>query len=244
MRPLLDAIFDAGCAVVSFDLFDTLLLRGTRPELQRFGDVARAQHLALGRASPGADALYRARLCAHKAAYDRSGEPTHAEILADVCRRCGLPPDAAAVLGETELSCERRALSPCRPLLPVVDALRARCRVVIASDMYLSASQLRRLISWLAPEIADLPLHVSSELGVSKRRGDLFAAVAAAESVPPGAMLHVGDHPLHDVANARAAGCRALHLPRPAAWRAAHAARAAWVRWRLRHRGMLEAARR
>ncbi|WP_431854904.1 hypothetical protein [Azospirillum sp.] len=249
-RRTLAAILDAGCPVVSFDLFDTLLLRGTRPELQRFGDAARAQHAALtaaGLASPGAEALYRGRLRAHKAAYDRvrrtgAGEVRHADILAEVCRLCALTPDAAAILAEAELDHERRALRPNRPLLAVLYQLRARRRVVIASDMYLSAAQVGRLIAWTAPDLAGIPLHVSSEVGASKRRGDLFAAVAAAEAVAPAAMLHVGDDPVNDVARALAAGCRALHLPRPAPWRAARAARAAWVRWRLARRGWLEGA--
>jgi FMN phosphatase YigB (HAD superfamily) len=246
-RRTLAAILDAGCPVVSFDLFDTLLLRGTRPELQRFGDAARAQHAALtaaGLASPGADALYRGRLRAHKAAYDRvrragAGEVRHADILAEVCRLCALPPGAAAILADAELDRERYALRLNRPLLAVLREARARCRVVIASDMYLSAAQVGRLIAWIAPDLAGVPLHVSSEVGASKRRGDLFAAVAAAEGVSPAALLHVGDDPVNDVAQARAAGCRALHLPRPAPWRAVRTARASWVRWSLARRGWL-----
>lgn len=249
-RRVLAAIHQADCPVVSFDLFDTLLLRGTRPELQRFGDFARAQHRALlsaGLNSPGAEALHRARLRTQKAAYDRvrratAGEVRHADMLADICRSCGLPPEAAAILAAAELECERRALRPHRALLAVLPRLRARHRVVITSDMYLSAAQIGRLIAWIAPELADIPLHVSSDMGASKRRGDLFAAVAAAESVPPAALLHVGDDPVHDVAQALAAGCRALHLPRPLPWRAAHAARAAWVRRGLARRGWLAGA--
>jgi len=246
-RRILDAIADPVCQLVSFDLFDTLLLRGTRPELQRFAEIAQAQHRALGRVSPGAEALYRGRLRAHKAAYDRvrraeAGEVRHAAILEEVCRLCGLSADAAERLAVAELECERGALRPNRPLMAVLRQVRVRHRIVIASDMYLSAAQIGRLITWLAPELADLPLHVSSELGASKRRGDLFAAVAAAEAVPPAALLHLGDDPVNDVARARAAGCRALHLPRPAPWRATRAVRAAWVRWRLARRGWLDAA--
>lgn len=251
-RRVVAAILGAECPVVSFDLFDTLLLRGTRPELQRFGDFARAQHgalMAAGLASPGAEALYRGRLRAHKAAYDRVrhaavGEARHADILAELCRLCALPPDGAAILAEAELECERRVLRPNRPLLAVLRQVRARRRVVIASDMYLSAAQIGRLIGWIAPDLAGVPLHVSSDAGASKRRGDLFAAVAAAESVTPAALLHVGDDAVHDVAQARAAGCQALHLPRSAPWRAVQAARAAWVRRGLARRGWLEGAAR
>lgn len=249
---ILATIREADCPVVSFDLFDTLLLRGTRPELQRFGDFARAQHVALmaaGLASPGADALYRGRLRAQKAAYDRirqtkTGEARHADILAEICRLCALPPEAAAILAATELECERRVLRPNRPLLSLLRQLRDCHRVVIASDMYLSAAQIGRLIDWVAPELAGVPLHVSSELGASKWRGDLFARVAAAAGIAPAALLHIGDDPVNDVVRARAAGCLALHLPRAASWRATHAARATWVRWRLARRGWLAGAAR
>lgn len=249
-RRILAAIQDADCPVVSFDLFDTLLLRGTRPELQRFGDFARAQHgalIAAGLTSPGVEALYRGRLRAHRAAYDRvrqadTGEVTHAAILADICRWCDLPPEAAALLADSELECERRVLRPNRPLLAVLAQLRPRHRVVITSDMYLSTAQIGRLIAWVAPDLAGVPLHVSSDAGASKRRGDLFARVAESEAVAPAALLHMGDDPVNDVARARAAGCRALHLPRAVSWRAAQAARAAWVRWRLARRGWLAGA--
>ncbi len=214
-------------AVLSLDVFDTVLLRAMRPELLRFRDIAACQDAALrdaGRPSPGTEALYRARLVAHKAAYDRirhmeTGEVRHEEILVEVAAAVGLDTGTLPLLAAAEAAAERVALRPNRALLARVARRSATIRLVLVSDMYLSAADIRRLFECHAPALVNLPLYVSSEAGRSKRRGDLYPFVAASEGMAPGAILHVGDHPQHDVATARAAGFRALYLPRPALWR-------------------------
>ncbi len=214
-------------AVLSLDVFDTVLLRATRPELLRFRDIAARQDAALrdaGLASPGTETLYRARLVAHKAAYDRvrcvdTGEVRHAEILTEVAAAVGLEIGTLPLLAEAEAEAEIGALRPNRALLARVARRAATTRLILVSDMYLSAADIRRLLERHAPALVNLPLYVSSEAGRSKRRGDLYPFVAACESMAPGAILHAGDHPIHDVGTARAAGFRTLHLPRPALWR-------------------------
>ena len=184
-------------AVLSLDVFDTVLLRATRPELLRFRDIAARQDAALrdaGLASPGTETLYRARLVAHKAAYDRirrveTGEVRHAEILTEVAAVVGLDTGTLPLLAAAEMETELAALRPNRDLLARVARRAVATRLVLVSDMYLSAADIRRLLERHAPALVSLPLYVSSQAGRSKRRGDLYPFVASSESTAPGAIL-------------------------------------------------------
>ncbi|MFN8722306.1 MAG: HAD-IA family hydrolase [Rhodospirillales bacterium] len=237
---------DPGVLAISVDLYDTLLLRRCRPELWRFADVARAQDAALvraGLASPGAAALYRARLRVHKACHDRvrdgPGEVRQADVAAGVAAALGLTGAAAGVLAAAETDHETTAVRPDRALAALLVRLARDRPVVLTSDMYLPAAAVRRVLATAVPDLAGLPLFVSGEIGLTKRHGHLFGHVAAALDLPPAAILHVGDNPLADVRRAREAGFRALWWPRPWWWRRALAAQDRLVRWRLRRAGAI-----
>ena len=228
--------------LVSVDLFDTLLLRGTRPELVRFHDIAVRWHqtlLAQGLSSPGVQALYRCRLSEHKAAYDRiksqdgQGEARHEAILGSITKRLKLTDATIPILAATEIAYETAAVTVNAGLANVLIRLRQKKPVVFTSDMYLPGPALAGIISALAPELADLPLYVSSDLGRSKRYGTLFPHLVSATSLAPQQILHVGDNPISDVARPRAAGLRVMLLPRNLGWRILHGLRHKRARTRL-----------
>ncbi len=244
-RRLRIAAADPAIQVISLDVFDTLLLRDTEPELARFDALAKAQNLALsqaGFAAPGRERLYRARLWAHKQVCDAAaragGEARHDDILREVCRRCDLDAAAVPTLARAEVAWESRRLAPNRPLLAWLERLPRR-RLVLTSDMYLATGHVRELVSAIVPGLAAVPLYVSAEYQQTKRHGGLFAILAAAEGVAPAAILHIGDHPLADGVQAMRAGCRAVHLPRSRPWRWLHRLRDRWVRRKLKRWGWL-----
>lgn len=245
MRLLNAALADPSIKLLSVDIFDTLLLRDTRPELARFGMFARAQDTELrraGRFSPGAEALYRARLSVHKRAYDAvraagRGEVVHEGLLAEICRRTGMDETMIPVLVAAELACELKMLRPNRSLLHRL--AHAGRPLVLASDMYLSAMALRKLLAELAPGLERHRLYLSSECGLTKRRGDLFPYLIAREAIPAAAILHIGDHPIADCERPQAAGLRAAHVPRGYLWQQLHGWRDRLVRFRLNQAGWL-----
>ncbi|MEL6738053.1 MAG: HAD family hydrolase, partial [Pseudomonadota bacterium] len=86
--------------------------------------------------------------------------------------------------------------------------------VIIVSDTYLSAEQLRALIANAAgAEVAALIDHVfaSSDAGVSKGEGLLAKAMKAIKRRSH-QLLHIGDNHAADYESARALGIAALHL--------------------------------
>ncbi len=220
--------------LVSVDLFDTLLLRGTRPELDRFHDIAARWHqrlLARNLNSPGVEALYRCRLTEHKLAYDRiksqdgQGEVRQEVILGSIARRLQLTDAAVPILAATEIAYETAAVTVNAGLATLLIRLRREKPVVFTSDMYLSGQALAGIMAALVPELADLPLYVSSDLGRTKRHGTLFSHLVSVSSLEPRDILHVGDNPVSDFAQPRAAGLNAMLLPRSLGWRILHGLR-------------------
>lgn len=238
----------AGKALVSVDLFDTLLLHPPVPELARFGAAARVQARVLaeaGRRPPAADALWQARLAVTKPAFDRvekagRGEVCLAAVMTDVCRRVDLAKTAAPLLVEGE----RRYLAGLlRPNTALIARLtRLGLPVVITSDTLFKAPVLAQLIADVAPALSDWRLYGSRDAGATKRHGTLFPLMLKAEGVTAAQVLHLGDHAWSDVRQAEAAGLTALHLPRPLAWRLVHDLGDRLVRRTLRRRGWLSSA--
>jgi FMN phosphatase YigB (HAD superfamily) len=214
--------------VVSVDVFDTTLLRDNKGQRRRFAEVAAEFSRSLGRDGHAFDIglLFKLRLMVHGLAYQAvaierpAGDATLARMQKVQCLLLGLDPSHIAQMQEAELAVERRSLSANRRLIDWLDAMHAEGKPVIAiSDIYLPTT----IVSALLSEKAGLAIqrtYVSSDLGLTKRSGKLFADVAAIEGIPLARMLHCGDHPRSDVAMPLAAGMQAAFLPRPPLQRA------------------------
>jgi FMN phosphatase YigB (HAD superfamily) len=242
----LAALASASPRLLSVDVFDTLLLRRTRPEFLRFVDVARLQDRALAHASPGAERLLAARLSVTRQAYaavrngDGRGEVQFTAILADMCRKLGLDAVDVAMLEQLEVDYETTVLSPNRRLAAALNRLSAAgIPVVAVSDTPLSAAAVATLLRRLLPELAVTRLYASSDIGLTKRAGTLFDHLCEQEAVRPEQVLHLGDHPWSDRDMPRRRGLQVLHLPRSAPWRWLHACRHRLICHALRRRGLI-----
>ena len=192
----------AGCDMVTFDVFDTLLARAVVEPVDVF---ALAERLS-GRQGFAPDRV-RAEAAARKKA--RPGG-TIETSLDDIYGQLGLTADAA----EAELSAERALLFANPAGLAVLELARAKGkRVVAITDMYLPGETVDALLRGkgiVVDRVYSSCDHRDRNLG--KYNGTIFAHVATQETMSPGRILHVGDHLLSDVANARAAGWVALHV--------------------------------
>lgn len=206
------------CAVVSTDVFDTVLLRDRTTETRRLALAARRAAARLG-VDP--DVLVRLRWSAHDAAYRAvamerpHGDASLAAMCTTMATALGLGDDAARVLRETEVDLDVAHLRPNRPLLALLGkAARRGVRVIAVSDIYYGEADLRRMLDAVAGPHPLAAVYSSADLGLTKHAGSIFAEVARREHVAPGAIVHVGDHAGSDVRMARAAGWTAVHLPR------------------------------
>jgi len=185
---------------ISFDLFDTLLFRDVEKPVDIF---------ALVEQKTGATGFQSARIQAEQTArrgkYEAAGtwEVTFHEIYSALPKNIG--GISRGVLAREELHLEREHCRVSPENWGLAEQLaRMGRRVLILSDMYLSAGQLEELLSGykFPGEIC-----VSSEYGCSKADGRLFAKALSGS----GKAIHVGDNFESDILMSRKAHIPALH---------------------------------
>ncbi len=195
-RQLLDS---GAVAVLSLDIFDTLLLRDRTAELERFAGTAKCQASRFPRFSP--QELYDARALAHRLAYQSvppvqgCREASAERIFTIMARILGLPADAIPALMEEELDYEAAHLRPDPVIVELAEQARSRGVPVIAvSDMYWGGRDLSSLLERLLPAPRMIQkVYSSSDFGVSKASGMLFDHVLRELGCAPEALLHLGD---------------------------------------------------
>lgn len=204
--------------VLSYDVFDTFLLRDDVSEYRRFLELA--ERVAAHVGCDPVDAFV-ARHLGTRASY-RAGrrvkgcaEGSLSEIHRTAARLLGCDATAAETFVEIELDYEAERLSVNQALMELARWHRARGgRVIAISDMYMHAEQIERLMARIVPghPVFDV-VYSSADTKVSKASGHLFDLVRADLDVRDIDCVHVGDSLHGDFRRARERGWKALHLP-------------------------------
>jgi FMN phosphatase YigB (HAD superfamily) len=206
----------AGHRAVSCDVFDTAVLRRlARPEDVHLATGARLRAAGLSAHPPDAFRAYRiaAEAAMRRAAEARGDdEPRIAEIYGWLAA-CGVVADAAAA-ARAELAAEIAACVASEPLRAALAARPAGQRLVFLSDTVLPGAWVAEILRACGYGEA-VEVVTSADAGRSKHSGRLFAHLAATLGLRPADILHIGDNPVSDGANARAAGFATLTLPPP-----------------------------
>lgn len=185
--------------VVSFDVFDTLLLRPFSHPTDLFYLVGIAleypdfRHTRIECEERARQKTYRER---------GTYEVTLREIWEEMERQTGIPCERGM---QTEWDCEKKCCFANPYMLRVVRELRRRGRPLAAvSDMYLGADRIRELLSTNGyGEWEDS--FVSCDYGVSKGDGGLYEVLRKAVGQEH-TIAHVGDNEQSDVRQARRHG--------------------------------------
>ena len=182
--------------VISFDVFDTLLVRvQARPGdlfLQRGAELASA-----GIQVPPPNAFVRLRqqteLTARRNA--PSGEVTLDEIYATLAVALGWDDATRTQARQRELDLEARSLKAVPPMLARVNVARIEADAVwFLSDMYLPAAFIERVLRREGFFRDGDKLFVSGEWRASKARGDLFTKAREQASQSITTWRHIGDN--------------------------------------------------
>ncbi len=184
---------------VSFDVFDTLLLRCVdRPEDAFFLVGAKLGYPDFQRLRVEAERLARQR----KRKTQGTGEVTLREIWEELKKTTALNPEQGMAV---ELEVEQALCRGNPYFLPVVEHLRSLGKpMALTSDMYLPGEFLQKLVEQAGFGRFQMCL-VSGEEKVSKGEGSLFDRLR--RRFPRGASLaHVGDNPHSDGERAKAKG--------------------------------------
>ena len=212
--------------VISFDVFDTLLLRNTKPEIVRFREIAHLWAQEAG-GQVAAEDLFHSRLLAARICYrvirKNMGcrEAKHSEILRVVCEINGLDASFSKAFGQCELEYEKQSLSINKELLFLIEQAISENKPVFAiSDMYFSSNEIQELICNFAPTLDKLNVYSSSDVTLNKASGELYKHVSLQEGISLNEdWLHIGDNHNSDVVKATHAGIAAAFTPRGRVWR-------------------------
>lgn len=180
--------------VISFDLFDTLIMRKCLLPEEIFFIVS--QRMGLDVSFP------EQRQRAEKTLYHGG---TRFYNLNDIYNQM----KEDATVQQMEIAVEQEMIQPREDMVRLYHRLHDMGKqVIITSDMYLSSEQLRPILSKCG--IGDAVMYISNEQESSKHLGTLYPRI---QSIFPGKrILHIGDNPRCDVENAKREGISGLQI--------------------------------
>ncbi len=209
--------------VVSFDVFDTLLVRKVAAPRDVFLHLATPAPFAAWSLEPVVLAQHRqeAENDARRRGMIARGsmEVTLQEIHAVLAERLRRPASDIPAMVRAEQLVER-ALCVAHPhLREVFDRAVHDGKVIwCVSDTYHDATFLRELLSECGYAVQGVDVVSSADLRASKGEGKLLRQLAAAADLAADAVLHIGDHPRADFAIPAQQGFLAVLHP----WAASH----------------------
>ncbi len=198
-------------SVVSFDVFDTALARPFLKPAALFRyisdqarDISGLVNLDFASHRTSSESAIRNQIAKRQEQRD----PTLEEIYAELARRLNLTPATALQLMRTEIDAEMQLSFAIPALLDIYEHARALGkRIIFCSDTYLSHDVIVQLLQRSGYEGFER-VFVSSEIGCTKRHGNIFSVLAKELDVAPGEILHLGDNLTSDVNNAERAGLK------------------------------------
>lgn len=198
---------------VSFDIFDTLLVR----PFYEPKDLFRLLDAEFARESGCGVPFHVLREKGERIARANNllGEEVDLSAVYDAMASAfSLDAALLARMRARELEEELRFCAPRRSVRSLYRLLRRRgARILLISDIYLPRPFMEKLLQKNGYTGYER-LFLSCESGVTKQTGNLFRAAAVACGVAPGQILHIGDNWESDVLRAQEAGLRTFFYAR------------------------------
>jgi predicted HAD superfamily hydrolase len=207
----------ARSGIVSFDIFDTALLRYVDHPMDVYASLgAEPVFAALGLKEP----VSRQRIAAEAAVrlvvqgMIGSAEVNLLEIYQMFCDQNGLSREQAMAMVRAEEQVELRLCFACAPIESLfAEAIRQGKPVIFISDSFHSEHFLARLLNANGYAVTASQIYSSATLRKTKLSGQLFPEVLRVLGVEANAILHVGDHPVSDYEKPHKLGVRCLLHP-------------------------------
>ena len=222
--------------VVTFDMFDTLLVRRTHnpdliklPVARFISSLARQRGLdwdwrQVQELRDHTEATMRAetgqRFEDHEACYPVFMKETISEILSPVVSQAGEIDELLHRVTEYEMFLESAMLVPRAEIVAWLKSLSAAGkRVFVLSDIYLPGENLETLLerAGILPYVERVVSSADSFL--AKASGMAYRSVGAQFDIDPARWLHVGDNPISDGFRATESGIRSLLIQDPEEYR-------------------------
>ncbi len=188
--------------IISFDIFDTLLLRPYAKPVDLFRHLEYIHR---------AEYFYEERILAEKKArkfYSNQEDITYNQIYEFL-------PEKFQFFKSEEIHFEKQVLTPNFRIKEIFDYAKVLGKkIIIVSDMYLESRVLSDILISKGFSGWD-KLYVSSELGKAKYTGSVYNLIIKESGFPPEKILHIGDNYKADYLMAVESGIKAIHIEKP-----------------------------
>ncbi len=211
--------------VLSFDVFDTVLLRNNKPEAARYYELSQILSKVFADQNgsgvvPSTEDLYLARYMGMELSY-RTRPAKHGcregsidDVIKTQVSMLGLSSSDHKTILDQEIAYEIDNLTPNTVLIDLAEEFRASGgTVILLSDMYLGAKIIGDILSGLGCDDFYDHLVSSADRIISKRSGRLFKEMEKELGVKSRQCLHMGDSFEGDVSQPLNAGWLAVHFP-------------------------------
>ncbi|MGI6229929.1 MAG: hypothetical protein ACOYJL_03330 [Tractidigestivibacter sp.] len=191
-----------GYQYISFDIFDTLLMRTTGSPTTVFEEIGKREEWT----TPAEYVQLRTR--AEEMARRGNAKEIHlADIYSEMIKLDPKVSSRVDSLMTEELAVERKVLRRRNDVGEIYDKLKDSHTVLLISDMYLGKQFITNVLASAGYDIENVPVFISSEFMATKMTGELFQIAVRECSIPkPSQLLHIGDSFLPDYHGARKAG--------------------------------------
>lgn len=198
---------------LSLDCFDTLIWRRVREPIDVFYKLCQHDLFRSNDITPSV--RIRAESLARKTKLLTTG--TSEVSLRDIYSAINpsYQDQLLSALVNQELECEKSFCFAWPPILSLIGrAISKNIKVVIASDTYFSAVQLRELICFCMPNEKNIGIthfFCSTDYGISKSQG-LLNSVLKEIGTDGSKVLHIGDNEVADFGAAKSAKINGIHM--------------------------------
>ena len=212
-----EALTDKDIEVVSFDIFDTLLVRPfyTPADLFELLDARVTELLGtIDRIDFKKHRMEAEHIARRRFTQEGREDVTLEEIYQVLGELLELAQEHRELIKAWEIEQELRFCCPRKFARELFDlAISSGKRVIIASDMYLPLEVIEKLLKRNGYAGYE-KLYLSSNLGYTKATGKMYGYIASDLGVEPKAILHIGDNETADVRRAKERGWHAVYLPK------------------------------
>lgn len=209
---LMECIREEKIKVVSFDIFDTLLIRPVSRPTDLFRLIEKKTgEIDFGERRRAAEKFARASL------EEVKGEIEITDIYNEYMERFCIGQERAAYLEKIEIQTEWEALECRNSIKTIYNAVSQLGKeIIITSDMYLSKAFLEKVLiknGYMSHE----QLFVSSDIKKTKKKGTLYEYITRCyeeRDICRDNIFHIGDNFANDVERAKKIGWKAFYYPK------------------------------
>ncbi len=194
-----------GYDIITFDIFDTLLVRKTLFPKDIFKIVERK----MGNCEERIENFSKVRMEAEERCYKRGLNPTIDQIYEELSRLTGAKKKIIQEYLNAELNTEFIFIAPRKSMRDFFDKVREKKPIYLISDMYLPSGFIHRILRKCGYE-GYKDIFVSCEYGCSKRDGLFYRFLE--QFSEKRSILHIGDDEVADDMCARDAGIDSFHI--------------------------------